>query len=136
VEARCCGPNVFYQCSAFDEFGSSETHHRWGNGILWDGHRGNVAVQNRQWMGSGHGHSGANCLVWNCEGYVTVQSPPGGAWNFAVGVHGRMQQGRYAFPAPQTDGRGMIWLTEAEMAAIPSLFDYQCSSVSRRNCKH
>ena len=50
-------------------------------GVLFDNitmeDGGGLAVINRGAAGSGHGWSGANCVIWNCTApYVKVQAPP------------------------------------------------------------
>ena len=44
-DARTCGPNVFHLGKAIDNMGCSETHHRWGNGILYDNVEAPIAIQ-------------------------------------------------------------------------------------------
>ncbi|ORX80093.1 hypothetical protein K493DRAFT_362390 [Basidiobolus meristosporus CBS 931.73] len=87
IGAQVTGPNVFYNCTAEKQHGSSEPHHRWSVGGLFDNVRSSLSVQNREHLGSGHGWSGANYVLWNTMGRTVVQKPPT-AWNFAIGVGG------------------------------------------------
>lgn len=90
LNSRTPGPNVFLDCVAEENYSTSESHHRWASGTLWD----NVTVDgpfawlmavNRGWMGTGHGWSGAQMVFWNCSApLIAVQHPPT-AQNFAVG---------------------------------------------------
>jgi hypothetical protein len=91
------GPNVFLECRSEHDYATSEPHHRWSVGGLYDNVEAHIAIQDRQWMGSGHGWAGANYVVWNSRGELVCQQPPT-AQNFAIGFVGR--RGRDAFPRP------------------------------------
>ncbi|HRE80912.1 MAG TPA: hypothetical protein PLN52_07675 [Opitutaceae bacterium] len=93
--SRVPGPNVFLDCRSTQDFGTSEPHHRWSVGGLYDNVETSLAIQDRQWMGSGHGWSGANYVAWNCRGTLICQKPPT-AQNFAIGFVGK--RGKDAFP--------------------------------------
>ena len=95
--ARVPGPNVFLDCRSEHDYATSEPHHRWSVGGLYDNVEAQLAIQDRQWMGSGHGWAGANYVVWNCRGSLICQQPPT-AQNFAIGFVGK--RGRDAFPRP------------------------------------
>ncbi|MCC6414691.1 MAG: pectate lyase [Opitutaceae bacterium] len=91
LDSRVPGPNVYLDCRAEENYSTSEPHHRWAAGGLWD----NVSVEgpgawlsavNRGWMGTGHGWAGAQMVFWNCSAaLITVLQPPT-AQNFAVGI--------------------------------------------------
>jgi len=100
VGGRVCGPNAFVHCSASNSFASSEPHHRWSTGGLFDSVKANLAIQDRQFMGSGHGWSGANYVAWNCEGPLVCQKPPT-AQNWAIGHIGEKSRGAFE---PREDG--------------------------------
>lgn len=91
--SRVCGPNVFLDCVATNQHGSSEAHHRWSVGGLYDNVHGSIAVNDRGNQGSGQGWGGANYVLWNCEGGITLQSPPT-ANNVAVGHVGELRPPR------------------------------------------
>lgn len=95
--ARVPGPNVFLNCRSEHDHATSEPHHRWSVGGLYDNVEAQLAIQDRQWMGSGHGWSGANYVVWNSRGSLVCQQPPT-AQNFAIGFVGK--RAREAFPRP------------------------------------
>jgi len=95
--ARVPGPNVFLDCKSEQDQATSEPHHRWSVGGLYDNVRAEIAIQDRQWLGSGHGWAGANYVVWNCEGSLVLQQPPT-AQNFAIGFVGK--RGAAAFERP------------------------------------
>jgi hypothetical protein len=91
LDSRVPGPNVYLDCVAENNFSTSEPHHRWASGALWD----NVTVSgpyawlqavNRGWLGTGHGWAGAQMVFWNCRAaLIAVQKPPF-AQNFAIGA--------------------------------------------------
>lgn len=95
--AHVPGPNVFLDCKAEINYATSEPHHRWSTGGLFDNVTADMAIQDRQWMGSGHGWAGANYVVWNCEGSLVCQQPPT-AQNFAIGFVGTKNAGAFKRP--------------------------------------
>lgn len=114
VGARVCGPNVFLECKAGVQYATSEPHHRWSVGGLYDNVHADIALQDRQWMGSGHGWAGANYVAWNCEGSLICQKPPT-AQNYAIGQVGRMDPG--AFDRPKG-----FWESFGKHVSPPSLY--------------
>ncbi|GAA0538318.1 glycoside hydrolase family 95 protein [Chitinophaga japonensis] len=90
------GPNVFLDCYAADTHADIGPHHRWATGLLFDNvYGGQIRVQNRKAMGTGHGWAGAQTLFWNCYSYksdIKVESPRG-ARNWGIGCTGRLLQG-------------------------------------------
>jgi hypothetical protein len=115
VGARVCGPNVFLESRAATTYNSSEPHHRWSVGGLFDNISAQIAIQDRQWMGSGHGWSGANYVAWNCEGPLVCQRPPT-AQNWAIGQIGEKQPGAFA---PRVDG---YWESQGHHVEPRSLY--------------
>jgi hypothetical protein len=95
---QIAGPNVFLDCKAEANHATSEPHQRWSVGGLYDNVSATMAIQDRQWMGSGHGWAGANYVVWNSTGSLVCQQPPT-AQNFAIGFVGKKEPG--AFERPQ-----------------------------------
>lgn len=95
--ARVAGPNVFFSCRSEKDHATSEPHHRWSVGGLYDNVDASMAIQDRQWMGSGHGWAGANYVVWNSKGELVCQQPPT-AQNFAIGFTGKKTKGAFARP--------------------------------------
>jgi len=103
VHSRVGGPNVFLNCDAIDSIASSETHHRWSTGVLFDSlglkHPIPINLINRGNAGSGHGWAGANSVIWNSVGgSINVQIPPT-AFNLAIGCQGKTDAA-YAQPEP------------------------------------
>lgn len=94
--SRVPGPNVFLDCLAENTFADIGPHHRWATGLLFDNvYGGQIRVQNRKAMGSGHGWAGAQTLFWNCysiKSDIKVESPVG-ALNWGIGNIGALQQG-------------------------------------------
>jgi hypothetical protein len=115
--ARVPGPNVFLRCRSEHDYATSEPHHRWSVAGLYDNVEARIAVQDRQWMGSGHGWSGANYVVWNCRGELVCQQPPT-AQNFAIGFVG--QRGKDAYQRPSG-----WWESEGTPVSPASLYEAQ-----------
>jgi hypothetical protein len=90
--SRVPGPNVFLDCLTVQNYNSSEPHHRWSTGGLYDNFSGNLAIINRAWLGSGHGWTAGNFVAWNTEEKLSVQSPPT-ATNYAIGHVGEKAPG-------------------------------------------
>lgn len=84
VDARVAGPNVFLDCTSTMDYNTSEPHHRWSVGCLYDNVNGRIHIQDRGWLGSGHGWSGANYVAWNTSNELLSQQPPT-AQNYAIG---------------------------------------------------
>jgi hypothetical protein len=97
VDARVAGPNVFLDCESQMDYNSSEPHHRWSVGCLYDNVKGRIHIQDRAWLGSGHGWSGANYVTWNTSNELVSQQPPT-AQNYAIGHVG--SQGKPLLPSP------------------------------------
>lgn len=92
--AQVCGPNVFYNCTASQAYADIGPHHRWAIGTLYDNivTDGEINVQDRGKMGSGHGWAGVTQVLWNCRvGRAAVQSPWVSGKNYSIGTKG----GRY-----------------------------------------
>lgn len=106
VDSRVPGVNVFLDNDSVMEYATSEPHHRWSVGGLYDNVHADIAIQDRAWLGTGHGWAGANYVAWNTEGGLTVQQPPT-AQNHAIGHVGEK---RPPFvpnsddPRPRSDG--------------------------------
>jgi hypothetical protein len=121
VGSRVAGPNVFLDCRAGRSFATSEPHHRWSVGGLYDNVKANIAIQDRQYMGTGHGWAGANYVVWNCEGSLVCQKPPT-ADNWAVGHIGKKEPGAFA---PRPDG---VWKSFGRHVTPRSLYVSQLAA--------
>jgi hypothetical protein len=96
--ARVCGPNVFYNCKASITHADIGPHHRWATGTLFDNIEtdGQINVQDRGYMGSGHGWSGANQVLWNCKvKSACVQKPWASATNWCIGLQGAKAAGSF-----------------------------------------
>jgi hypothetical protein len=91
VSSRVPGPNVFLDGVATTQFNTTEPHHRWSVGGLFDNIDANIAIQDRGWLGSGHGWAGANWVAWNTKGGLALQNPPT-AQNYAVGFTGTVSK--------------------------------------------
>lgn len=115
--SRVPGPNVFRECRSEHDHATSEPHHRWSVGGLYDNVEAQMAIQDRQAMGSGHGWAGANYVVWNSRGSLVCQKPPT-AQNFSIGFVGK--RGRDAYPRPLG-----WWESEGQPVEPRSLYQAQ-----------
>ncbi|BFT73727.1 discoidin domain-containing protein [Paenibacillus sp. P36] len=88
VDSRVAGPNVFFDCKSKQDYNTSEPHHRWSVGCLYDNVNGRIHIQDRAWLGSGHGWAGANYVTWNTRNELVSQQPPT-AQNYAFGHVGK-----------------------------------------------
>ncbi|MGN6180701.1 MAG: hypothetical protein ACTHNW_16075 [Mucilaginibacter sp.] len=96
--ARVCGPNVFYNCTASKTHADIGPHHRWASGTLFDNivTDGEINVQDRGNMGSGHGWSGVTQVLWNCAASeVAVQQPWVSGQNYCIGLQGGKNAGHF-----------------------------------------
>lgn len=96
TSSRVCGPNVFTRCTASNTHADIGPHHRWAMGTLYDVIEtdGEINVQDRDDMGSGHGWAGANQVFWNCKGSASIcQSPWASAKNYNFGFIGAKKDG-------------------------------------------
>lgn len=89
--ASTAGPNAFVDGHGEMSFASSEPHHRWSAGCLWDnvilrGPGASLMAANRGVMGSGHGWAGAQMVFWNCAAPLILVMQPPTAQNFAIGL--------------------------------------------------
>lgn len=93
TQSRVAGPNVFRDCVATGNHLDAGSHERWASGTLYEGLKiqGEINILNRSNMGSGHGWSGVNNVLWNCETEGYAVERPGVAFNWAFGVTGPIQ---------------------------------------------
>ena len=98
TQARTCGPNVFYNCTAERTHADIGPHHRWSSGTLYDNiiTDGEINIQDRGNYGSGHGWVGVTQIVWNCTvKRAIVQSPYVNGKNYCIGLKGEKAAGRF-----------------------------------------
>jgi len=120
---------VFTQCTSTGDYTASESHRRWGSGILWDNITWSetntdriLGMYNRGSWGTGHGWTGTNQVAWNIsapENYIVIQKPPIGQ-NYAIGCDANVTNIGPFNPHPA----GWIEGTGEEMA-IESLYEAQ-----------
>ncbi|MBT4919369.1 MAG: T9SS type A sorting domain-containing protein [Flavobacteriaceae bacterium] len=87
---------VFTNCSSSGDYTRSESHRRWGQGILWDNiswtntnTTGILGLHNRGSYGTGHGWTLTNGMAWNINApsnQIAIQKPPIGQ-NYAIGCN-------------------------------------------------
>jgi hypothetical protein len=119
TQARTCGPNVFYNCSAKTTHADIGPHHRWSSGTLYDNiiTDGEINIQDRGNYGSGHGWVGVTQVVWNCTvKKATVQSPWVNGENYCIGLKGEKALGRFKDrPDGEWDGQNKEGLQPASL---------------------
>lgn len=96
--ARVCGPNVFYNCTATQTYADIGPHHRWSMGTLYDNviTDGDINIQDRGQMGSGHGWAGVTQVLWNCRARkVAVQKPWTSGQNYSIGTKAQKYPGHF-----------------------------------------
>jgi hypothetical protein len=96
--ARVCGPNVFYNSTAKNTHADIGPHHRWSSGTLYDNivSDGEINVQDRGYMGSGHGWSGVTQILWSCKASkVALQQPWVSGQNYCIGLQGGQAEGAF-----------------------------------------
>ena len=93
------GPSVYLDCLSEKTHADIGPHHRWACGQLYDNVKGGqINVQDRGGMGSGHGWAGNCQVLWNCEGTSLVCQKPWipSAQNWVIGCIGN--KGKPALP--------------------------------------
>lgn len=91
--ATVAGPNAFVDNKAELCHSFSEPHQRWATGCLYDncsvsGPEACINIGNRGFFGTGHGWSGAQMVVWNCQSPIIIVMSPPTAQNFSIGSVG------------------------------------------------
>jgi len=120
------GPNVFHNSTATNANNDTGPHQRWSSGVLFDQITvdGNgINARNRETLGTRHGWSGANIVVWNSDAdSYKIQSPPT-AQNWLIGSTGTIIEDTEFGPQPSGtyDSHG------TNIADIPSLYDAQAA---------
>ncbi len=133
---RPAGPNVFYDCTATNSNSDSGPHQRWATGTLFDNisYQGTdgINVRNRETLGTRHGWSGANMVIWNSQAdSFIVQNPPT-AQNWLIGSTGTIVEDTEFGPQPSGyyDSHGTA------IEDIPSLYESQVADSDDVNTYH
>jgi hypothetical protein len=120
------GPHVFHSSVANNALNDSGPHQRWATGSLFDNvtvNGNNINARNRGSLGTTHGWSGANMVIWNstAAGYI-VQNPPT-AQNWLIGSTGTIINDMEFGPQPPSyvDSHG----TPVTVGGTNSLYDAQ-----------
>ena len=109
---------VFTNCLSSGDYTRSESHRRWGQGILWDkitwsntNTTGILGLHNRGSYGTGHGWTLTNGVAWNIdapENQISIQKPPIGQ-NYAIGCKSTVNgDGPFNHPAGYIEGTGKL----------------------------
>ncbi|WP_343558683.1 glycoside hydrolase family 88 protein [Sphingobacterium sp.] len=120
--ARTLGPNVFSSSIADNTHADIGPHHRWAVGTLYDQMTtdGEINVQDRGNWGSGHGWAGVTQVLWNCKvKSAAIQQPWASGQNFAIGVVGEKNQGRFK------DRTAGFWENKNKKLLLESLYEQQ-----------
>ena len=107
---------VFSNCSSSGDYTRSESHRRWGQGILWDNISwtntnvtGILGLHNRGSYGTGHGWTVTNGVAWNISApsnQIAIQKPPIGQ-NYAIGCNATVNGlGPFNHPEGFIEGTG------------------------------
>jgi len=75
VDSYTSGPNVFFDSTSEATSNGSEPHCRWSSGGLFDNVTSRIYLQNRWDMGTSHGWSGVNYLLYNTTGPFIATQP-------------------------------------------------------------
>ena len=119
---------VFTNCSSSGDYTRSESHRRWGQGILWDNITwtntnttgGILGLHNRGSYGTGHGWTLTNGMAWNIKAplnQISIQKPPIGQ-NYAIGCNATVNgDGPFNHPAGYIEGTGESLLIQSLYSA-------------------
>jgi len=119
---------VFTNSSSTKDYTRSESHRRWGQGMLWDNiswrdtnSYGVLGLYNRGSYGTGHGWTLTNGVAWNIDAptkQIIIQKPPIGQ-NYAIGCNATVNgEGPFDKPEGYIEGTG-------ENLRIQSLYSEQ-----------
>ncbi|WP_438348458.1 discoidin domain-containing protein [Paenibacillus sp. FA6] len=132
IDSWVSGPNVFLDSKTVKNYNTSEPHHRWSVGGLFDNIKAPISIRDRAWLGTGHGWAGANYVTWNTQGELTSQRPPT-AQNYSIGHVGRKVPGLVPNnydPRPRSDG---YWDNCGQHVIMQSLYKQQLMERLGRN---
>lgn len=142
---RDAGPNVFWNCTAYNAKSVVGPHERWATGTLYDNvvTNGPLQVQDAGNYGSGHGWQGANIVFWGCTTgeKIVCQSPWESAVNYVIGCRigdtpvtsaAQLSPGR-SYPAGDTLGERPQGICRGLEESEPqSLYEWQLASRKER----
>ncbi|MBR1869064.1 MAG: hypothetical protein IJ799_03250 [Bacteroidales bacterium] len=126
--SRVSGPNVFLRCTATNARADAGPHQRWASGVLYDNVKTNhqLNVRDRGGSGTGHGWTGVNFVLYNCEASkLCVQSPWVTGQNWCIGCKGTKWAGSDSYKdslGPRPDG---IWQSHGTKVSPESLYEDQ-----------
>ncbi len=125
------GPHVFYNSVSNNALNDSGPHQRWATGTLFDNitvNGNNIDARNRGSLGTTHGWSGANIVVWNstADGFI-IQNPPT-AQNWLIGSTGAIIDDMEFGPQPPgyVDSHG----TPVTVGGTNSLYEAQMNDAA------
>ncbi len=100
---RPSGPNVFHNSTATNANNDSGPHQRWASGTLFDNitvEGDAINVRNRGSLGTSHGWTGSNMVIWNSTAdSFRVQNPPT-SQNWLIGSQGTIVEDTQFGPQP------------------------------------
>jgi hypothetical protein len=101
--SRPAGPHVFHNSVSNNALNDSGPHQRWATGTLFDNvtvNGDNINVRNRGSLGSSHGWSGANMVIWNSTADAFIVQNPPTAQNWLIGSTGAIVNDTSFGPQP------------------------------------
>jgi hypothetical protein len=118
---RVAGPNVFLRSKATKTHSDSGPHMRWATGTLYDNvSAGDLNVQDRGDMGSGHGWSGAQQVFWNSRAGNMICEKPPTAQNYSFGFIGNKKSGEFGSARASCH-----YQSQGKRMEIDSLYEHQ-----------
>ncbi len=127
---------VFLNCISDSAYNVSEAHQKWSQGLLYDNYTEQnlirnfvLGLYNRVDMGTGHGWSAVQSVLWNCnvtdEGVIGLQHPPT-SQNYAIGCTAGSITGK---PIAESDFPiGYVESQNKPIENIPSLYEAQLNA--------
>ncbi|BCI62992.1 MULTISPECIES: hypothetical protein [Bacteroidales] len=125
---------VFLNCISDRAVDVSESHRKWSQGLLYDNYREQnlsrnfvLGLYNRVDMGTGHGWSAVQSVLWNCDvtarGVIGLQKPPT-SQNYAIGCKAGDITGRPLVTSEYVSDflLGFVESKNMPIESIPSLY--------------
>ncbi|MDZ4657558.1 MAG: hypothetical protein SH868_08250 [Bythopirellula sp.] len=137
--SRPAGPNVFHNSVATNANNDSGPHQRWASGTLFDNITVDgdaINVRNRGSLGTTHGWTGSNMVIWNSTAQSFIVQNPPTTQNWLVGSQGTIIEDTTFGPQPAgyydqsgpaatpVTAGGTTSLYEAQMNDAAAVFEF------------